>query len=176
MKTWQGHRRGLLLLAGYKKVKSRTFVRKEKLYFFFNCRKVLARPSPILLKGRLKLCDRPTWTWGTSWLASLTSPSATLAMCHHHYLNNHNFWPELHCHQRAPWFHISQTNGCPALAQTFKNWKVVQRLFLLLLHLLDHHLLLDLPPLHPLLLLCAGHPLCHCPLIRSYDANLEREK
>ena len=38
-----------------KKVKFPTFVRKETLYFFFSCLKVLARPSPILLKGRLKL-------------------------------------------------------------------------------------------------------------------------
>ena len=62
VKTRQGHRRGLLLLSRYKKVKSTTFVGKETFYFFFNCRKVLARPSPILLNGRLKLCDRPTWT------------------------------------------------------------------------------------------------------------------
>ena len=62
VKTRQGHRRGLLLLSRYKKVKSTTFVGKETFYFFFNCRKVLARPSPILLNGRLKLCDRPIWT------------------------------------------------------------------------------------------------------------------
>ena len=70
----------------------------------------------------------------------------------------------------SPWCHISQTNGCPALCLSFKNWKIVQRFLLLLqllLHLLNHHILL-----HPPLLLCAGQPLRHCLLVCCYDTNL----
>ena len=135
---------------------------KESLHFFFSCRKVFTRPSPILLKGRRKLCDLPTRTWGPGSASSFLPPSAILTMARLSFVWASSLF------SWSPWCHISQTNGCPALCLSFKNWKIIQRFLLqLLLHLLNHHILL-----HPPLLLCAGQPLRHCLLVCCYDTNL----
>ena len=62
---------------------------KESLHFFFSCRKVFTRPSPILLKGRRKLCDLPTRTWGPGSASSFLPPSAILTMGYHLYEHHH---------------------------------------------------------------------------------------